>query len=199
MCIRDSRDGLETTLFSRITRKGALVVAAIFVLLAPQVASAQSANDLLITGQGVGNAVLGQTADDLADALGDSYVVSDEVRITVDLNGRVISLGGDVQFRAAMTDSTDLLSLFIVSNPAYATAEGVGPMTTILDAEAIYGDATLRRDADDREFVSFANGPDDRIAFRTPGIGGNTVGEYEGDSTETVSYTHLTLPTTPYV
>ena len=153
------------------------------------VAHAQS-DDLTISADGVGNAELGVSAEELSDALGDEYEVSDEVRITVDFNGRVISKDGEVQFRAAATGPGDELNLFIVSNADYAIAEGVGPETTIADAEAILGEATLNWNPDDegREFVSFENGPEGRIQFRTPGIAGTNVGIYADDEFETTEY-----------
>ena len=113
----------------------------------------------------------------------------------MDFDGRIITRNGVVQFRAAMTDNTDDLTLFIVSNPEYVTARGVGPTVTIAQAEAIYGDATLAWSPDNqgREFVSFANGPEGRIAFRTPGIGGTNVGVYANGEFETSDYTKMAL------
>jgi len=184
------REGLETMLLSRPQLKIALAVAAFLALFLSSTAAAQPASDQIIAADGVGDAVLGLSPDELAEALGSDYDISDEVRITVDFDGRVVSRDGIVQFRAAMTDNTDALTLFIVSNPDYATAEGVGPATTIADAEAIYGEATLNWNPDDesREFVTFADGPAGRIAFRTPGIGGNNVGIYEDGEFETAEY-----------
>lgn len=175
---------------SRTLSKIALLIAAIAICFAPSSALAQPADDQTISASGVGDALLGMTADELADALGPQFDISDEVRITVDFDGRVISRGGDVQFRAAKTEGDERLTLFIVSNPDYATAEGVGPTTTIADAEAIYGEATLNWNPDNegREFVSFDNGPDGRVFFRTPGIGGTNVGEYADGEFETTEY-----------
>lgn len=166
-----------------------LVCLAAAVLPVQQV-DAQPSDDLLITADGVGAAMLGLTPDELAEALGPEFDVGDEVRITVDFDGRVVTRDGQVQFRAAMTGAGEELTLFIVSNPDYATAEGVGARTSIADAEAIYGPATLSWNPDNegREFVSFENGPEGRIAFRTPGIGGNNVGIYDDDEFETTAY-----------
>ena len=184
------REGLETMPLSRPQLKIAVVLAALLALLLPVAAAAQPAADHVITADGVGSAVLGLTPDELATALGSDYEVGDEVRITVDFDGRVITSDGSVQFRAAMTSANDQLTLFIISNPDYATAEGVGPTTTIAEAEAIYGDATLswNPDNESREFVSFANGPEGRVAFRTPGIGGTNVGVYADGELQTSEY-----------
>jgi LPXTG-motif cell wall-anchored protein len=177
-------------LLSRPQLKIAVVTAVFLAFLLPSAAFAQSAAESTITADGVGKAMLGLSPQELADALGADYDVGDEVRITVDFDGRVITRDGVVQFRAAMTDNTDDLTLFIVSNPEYATAGGVGPTTTIAQAEAIYGDATLAWNPDNegREFVSFADGPEGRIAFRTPGIGGTNVGIYADGEFETSDY-----------
>jgi len=92
--------------------------------------------------------------------LGPAFDIGDEVRITVDFDGRIVTSAGAVQFCAAMTENTDKLTLFLVSNPGYTTAQGVGATTTI--AEAVYVDETLSciPDNQGREFVSFANGPE---------------------------------------
>ena len=184
------REGLETMSFSRTQLKYAVILAAFLALLLPSAAFAQPAANRTITADGVGDAALGLTPDELAAALGPTFEVSDEVRITVDFDGRIVTSDGAVQFRAAMTDNTDKLTLFLVSNPDYATAEGVGATTTIAEAEAIYGDATLSWNPDNegREFVSFANGPEGRITFRTPGIGGTNVGIYEDGQFDTAEY-----------
>ena len=176
---------------SRPHLKIAAALAALLLFSLPLTAGAQPAADRTITADGVGPATLGLTPDELAEQLGDDYEVGDDVRITVDFNGRVITSDGTVQFRAAMTDGdSDALTLFIVSNNEYATAEGVGPTTTIAEAEAVYGQATLAWNPDNegREFVSFENGPDGRIAFRTPGIGGTNVGIYADGEFSTNDY-----------
>jgi hypothetical protein len=184
------RVGLETMPLSRPQPKIAVVMAVVLAFLLPSAALAQPVASSTITADGVGDAMLGSSPQELADALGADYDIGDEIRITVDFDGRVISRDGVVQFRAAMTNNTDDLTLFIVSNPEYTTAPGVGPTTTIAEAEAIYGDATLAWNNDNkgREFVSFADGPEGRIAFRTPGIGGTNVGIYADGEFETSNY-----------
>jgi len=184
--------GLETMAFSRRRIASAVVLAALLVLLVPQVAFAafQPDPERLITEEGVGNAVLAQTAAEMADELGSGYLVGDEIRITVDYRGNVVRQGSVVQFRAVQAGPGDELTLFIVSNPEYTTAEGVGPKTTIAEAESIYGEATLSWNPEDggREFVTFANGPGEQIMFRTPGIGGTNVGVYGDGQFETSDY-----------
>lgn len=175
---------------SRPQLKIAAALAALFVLLLSSSAHAQPVDDHTITAEGIGNAVLGLSPAELIEALGPDYQVGDEVRITIDFDGRVVSRNGTVQFRAAMTDDTETLTLFMVSNPEYTTAEGIGPTSTIAEAEAVYGPAMLAWNPDNggREFVSFANGPDGRIAFRTPGIGGTNVGIYASGEFSTSAY-----------
>ena len=184
------REGLETMPLSRPQLKIAAALAALFVLLLSSSAHAQPVDDHTITAEGIGNAVLGLSPAELIEALGPDYQVGDEVRITIDFDGRVVSRNGTVQFRAAMTDDTETLTLFMVSNPEFTTAEGIGPTSTIAEAEAVYGPAMLAWNPDNggREFVSFANGPDGRIAFRTPGIGGTNVGIYASGEFSTSAY-----------
>ena len=184
------RERLEIMSLSRLQPKIAVVAAVFLAFLLPSAAFAQSVAESTIAADGVGAAMLGLSPQELASALGPDFDLGDEVRITVDFDGRIITRNGVVQFRAAMTDNTDDLTLFIVSNPEYVTARGVGPTVTIAQAEAIYGDATLAWSPDNqgREFVSFANGPEGRIAFRTPGIGGTNVGVYANGEFETSDY-----------
>lgn len=184
------RKGRETMQLTRITFSMSALSALLVLLLLSPVARAQTTDDTLITPDGVGSAVLGMTVEEMTEALGDDYEVSEEVRITVDFNGHVVSRDGQVQFRAAKAPDSDQLTLFIVSNPEYQTEDGVGPTTSIVDAEDIYGEATLAWDPDTegREFVDFEDGPGDTVAFRTPGIGGNNVGIYADGEFETTDY-----------
>ena len=172
-----------------------LIVSVLFaavVIPAAQAPAAQAQGDeMVITPTMVASAEIGSTIDQLTEQLGSDYTVGDEVRITVDFSGHVVSRDGEVQFRAVKANEPgDELSLFIINNDDFATAEGVGPGTTIADAEAIYGEATLNWNADNegREFVSFENQPEGRIQFRTPGIAGTNVGEYADGEFETNDY-----------
>lgn len=161
-------------------------VLCIFALAGP--ASAQG--ELELTGTGVGPAQIGSTVELLGDQLGDEFTVSGEVRVTVDYLGHVVRRDGTVQFRAVKESGGDELNLFIVNNEDITTAQGVGPGMTIAAAEAIYGDANLTKveEGAGREFVSFADQPDARLAFRTPGIGTEFVGQYGAGDTETKDY-----------
>ena len=175
-----------------ITRAAALmlIVSAFFAVLVAPAASAQG-DDMVISPTTVGPAEIGSTVDELTEQLGSDYTVGDEVRITVDFSGHVVSRDGEVQFRAVKANAPgDELSLFIINNDEFATAAGVGPGMTIADAEAIYGEATLNWNPDNegREFVSFENQPEGRIQFRTPGIAGTNVGVYGDGELETNEY-----------
>ncbi len=167
-----------------------LIISVLFAVLITPAAKAQG-DDTVISPTSVGPAEIGSTVEELTEQLGGDYTVGDEVRITVDFSGHVVSRDGDVQFRAVKANAPgDELSLFIINNDEFATAEGVGPSMTIADAEAIYGDATLSWNPDNegREFVSFENQPEGRIQFRTPGIAGTNVGIYEDGEFETNEY-----------
>lgn len=167
-----------------------LIVSAFFAVLVSPAANAQG-DDMVITPTTVGPAEIGSTVDQLTEQLGSDYTVGDEVRITVDFSGHVVSRDGEVQFRAVKANEPgDELSLFIINNDGFATAEGVGPGITIAAAEEIYGEATLNwnPDIEGREFVSFENQPEGRIQFRTPGIAGTNVGIYQDGELETNEY-----------
>ena len=172
----------------------ALVLSSLFGVVSAGDSAAQgdeTISDETISIAGVGPTLVGSTIEELIDQLGDEYEVGDEVRITVDFDGHVVSRDGQVQFRAVFADDpAPELTLFIVNNRDLTTAEGVGPGTTIAAAEAIYGDATLRWDPDeaDREFVEFENQPRGGLRFRTPGIGGNNVGVYPDGELTTDEY-----------
>jgi len=161
----------------------------LLALLAPATARAQD-DENLITPNGVAGVDIGDTVEDLRSTL-DSYQVSDEIRLTVDLRGHTVSQDGRVVFRAAqVVPDSPQIELFIISADSYRTAAGVGPGTTIADAAKEYGRATfmLDRSNSGREFVVFADQPEGQIAFRTFGIAGAYVGQYSGDDTTTTRY-----------
>jgi len=85
------REGLETMPLSRPQLKIAAALAALFVLLLSSSAHAQPVDGHTITAEGIGNAVLGLSPAELIEALGPDYQVGDEVRITIDFDGRVVS------------------------------------------------------------------------------------------------------------
>lgn len=158
-------------------------------LLAPATALAQD-DETLITATSVGGVDIGTTIDELRTSL-DEYQISDDIRLTADLRGHLVSRDGRVAFRAAqVVTRSPQIELFIVSGEMFRTAEGVGPGTSISDAAKQYGKATfmLDRNNSGREFVVFADQPDGPIAFRTYGIAGAYVGEYSGDSSTTSNY-----------
>lgn len=175
------------------TRPNITISAALMMLVSIvfSVSVGAQSSDMVITSSSVGSAVVGSTVEELTEQLGPDFTVGDEVRITVDFSGHVISRDGTVQFRAVKANAPgDELSLFIINNSEFQTSDGVGPGTLIADAEGIYGDATLNWNPDNegREFVSFENQPEGRISFRTPGIAGTNVGIYDGDELETNEY-----------
>lgn len=177
----------------RMSRRAQLVAFVLAALCAfgALIPPAGADGHAVITSDGVAGAIVGSTVEELADQLGDDYEISDEVRITVDFTGHVVSRDGTVQFRAVKANAPgDELSLFIVNNPEFRTAEGVGPGSSIAEGEQIYGNATLTRNPENesREFVEFQDQTDSRVAFRTPGIAGTYVGEYDGEATETADY-----------
>lgn len=153
---------------------------AIFVASPASTAAAQSSPQ--ITSDGIGNAVVGSSRSQLAAQLGPDYTFGPLEVALVDVEGYEVRRNGVVQFIAAAVNpvSPDTpLDLFIVRTPGVTTADGIGVGSTVGDAVAVYGSATITRNSDNesREFADFENHPD-RLSFRT--FGGIT-GTYPGD------------------
>lgn len=149
-------------------------------------------NTVLITPTSFGDAQTCTTAEEIQAALPDLTVSEAGDGPLVDTQGvEVTDVDGNVAFYALAAAGADIaeLSLFTTDNPTYQTAEGIGPRTTIEEAEAAYGDATLAYSVENesREFVRFENGPEG-IDFRTGT--GPEAGVYEsrGGYSETTEY-----------
>lgn len=177
-----------------------------FVLLAAQPANAEStaesiqkatiqrltfaraqSDDGIIRSTSVGDAQLGSTVEQLRDQLPSEYTISDLRPVTVDFDGHVIRNGSTVLFRAIVDPDTELVTVFIVSNSAYETVDGISAGDLISDVEEAYGSATLSWNEQNREFVTFDDQPEG-LLFRTPGVAGVNVGTYEDGETSTTDY-----------
>jgi hypothetical protein len=129
--------------------------------------------EFLISTQGIGPAKVGMTLQELKQALGASarfQVVRD---FMVDIDAIAIYQSGQVQYyifypSGTTFADTDKIGLLSTDNTKYRTAEGVGPGTTLQQAQAIYGQTLLSYNTDDesREYVQFANFPWKNITFR---------------------------------
>ncbi len=110
----------------------------------------------------------------------------------VDFDAIAVSKFGQVQYYILYPAGTtfsdsDSLELLLTDNPDFRTTEGVGPGTSLKQAEAVYGDATLSYNTqnESREYVRFANQPARNLLFRPTvsnqqfsGVYSSPTGEY---------------------
>ncbi|MEW5861378.1 MAG: hypothetical protein AB1861_29040 [Cyanobacteriota bacterium] len=126
-----------------------------------------------ISATGIGPAKLGMTLGELKKELGSKAEFKVQSPYIVDFDAIAVTQGGKVQYYILypagnpLTDSSKIDAL-ITENSDYKTEKGVGPGTSLKQAEAAYGDATLSYNLDNegREYVQFANQPSKRISFR---------------------------------
>ena len=153
---------------------------------APSSGDATPANPRLSAGF-VGDVGAGLTEAELRTGLGSGYEVVSAGTVLADTVGFTVLKGGIVQFHALhRVGAGPELDLLVTDNPAYRTAEGIGPGTTIDEAVTVYGPATISYSSlgETRELVVFAAGPDDSIVFRAFGPSlGELAGVY-GDASD---------------
>lgn len=136
----------------------------------------------LITGEGIGSAQVGMTFEELKQRLGDEVEFQVESPFMVDFDAIAIVREGEVQYyilypAGTSLEDSALIEAVITDNPQYRTAEGVGPETSVQQAEAVYGNATLYYSLanESREYLRFANQPSPDIAFRLGAANDGTV------------------------
>ena len=142
------------------------VVAVLFVSPA-STANAQDAPQ--VTSDGVANAVVGSSRNQLAAQLGPSYTFGPAEAVLVDVEGYEVRRDGVVQFIAAAVGEINPdtpLDLFLVREPGITTAEGIGVGSTVAEASAAYGTFTLQsQEIESRKFATFENQPES-VSFR---------------------------------
>jgi hypothetical protein len=91
----------------------------------------------------------------------------------VDISALPVVRGADTLYRVLVasgepSDDGAPISMVATRNPSFRTAEGVGPGTTLAEAKAAYGAATLSYSTNDesREYAAFADYPHPEIHFR---------------------------------
>ncbi len=148
-------------------------------------------NDLLISDQGIGSAKLGMKFGELKEKLGKSAQFKIVSPFIVDFEAIAISKSGEIQYYIIYPSGTtfkdsDVIELLLTDNPNYRTAEGVGMGTTIKEAQAIYGEATLsyNTQSESREMVKFANYPSKNIIFMPTRNSDDFAGIYPPSSAE---------------
>ncbi len=136
--------------------------------------SAQPGKNQLISAQGIGPAKVGMKLGELKQVLGGKAEFQVKSPFIVDFDAIAVTQAGKEQYYilypagVPMADS-DVIEALVTDNPNYRTAQGVGPGTSIQQAEGVYGDATLSYNTlnESREYVEFANQPSKDISFRT--------------------------------
>lgn len=121
----------------------------------------------VIRPDGIGAARRGMTVGELRRALSPGTVLGPVAPFMVDIDAAPVVAGADTLYRVLFPglDSIDdslPLELLATENPAARTPEGVGPGTTLAEAAAIYGPATLSYSVHDesREYAAFASQPE---------------------------------------
>lgn len=141
-----------------------------------------ASKEQLISADGIGVAKVGMMLGELKQMLAGKAEFTVKSPFIVDFDAIAVSQGGENQYyilypallRLADTDAIEAL---VTDNPKYRTAQGVGPGTTIKEASAVYGDASLSYNSqnESREYVKFANLDTKAIAFRTKAPPGKPV------------------------
>ncbi|WP_063800833.1 hypothetical protein [Mastigocoleus testarum] len=144
----------------------------------------------LISPQGIGDARLGMTYGELKKSLGSEVKFEVKSPFMVDFDAISVNKDGNTQYHIIYPANTtfsdsDVITTIITDNPDYRTDKGIGVGTTIKDAQAAYGEATLAYSTanESRESVSFANQPKN-IAFRPSTSPNNFAGIYKSQQGE---------------
>lgn len=141
----------------------------------------------LIRPDGIGAARPGMTVGGLRAALPPGTTLGAPETYMVDIVGLPVVQGADTLYHVLFgngepTGDDAPVTMVATRNPAFRTAQGVGPGTTLADAAAAYGAAKVAysMDNESREYASFANFPHPDVQFRVdqadPGMG--FVGRY---------------------
>ncbi|WP_439343136.1 hypothetical protein [Vacuolonema iberomarrocanum] len=137
----------------------------------PEAPTETSATEISATAFGI--AELGMTLGDLKAALPDATFEVQSPFI-VDFDAIAVSQDGEVQFYILYLagdtfDDTGVIQGMLTESPTYQTAEGIGPGSSIADAEAVYGNAIVAYNTENesREYVRFEQHPANNLAFGT--------------------------------
>lgn len=124
----------------------------------------------IISPQGLGWARLGVPWGQFQRALGG--INASHVPIGWGYNGISVHGDGQAPFTVVFPkwkntlSALDTVSILMTQDPTYRTKEGIGPGSTLAEAQQVYGPATLLRDATTgQDLLVFARMPWDRIRF----------------------------------
>lgn len=155
--------------------------------------------DRLIRPDGIGAARAGMTVGQLRAALPAGTTLGAPETYMVDVVGLPEVQGADTLYHVLFgngepTGDAAAVTMVATRNPAFRTAEGVGPGTTLAEASAAYGAATISYSIDNesREYASFAGFPHTGVRFRVEPANPETglVGSYgtQEEYNETAEY-----------
>lgn len=150
----------------------------------------------LIRPDGIGAARAGMKIGELRAALPAGTTLGPAEPFMVDVLGLPVVRGADTLFYVLAVAGEPMgddapIALVATRNPAFRTAEGIGPGTTLGEAAARYGAPTLSYSTADesREYAAFAGYPHRNVRFRVAG-GAGMAGVYstEGEYNETARF-----------
>lgn len=154
-------------------------------------------HERLIRPDGIGEARAGMTIGALRGSLPPGTTLGPAAPFMVDVMGAPVVRGGDTLYHVLVVAGEPAgddapITMLATSNPSFRTAEGVGPGTSLADASAVYGAATLSYSTSDesREYASFAGYPQPGIRFRVSAGDSGPAGVYrtEEEYNETSEY-----------
>lgn len=135
---------------------------------------------------------------ELKQALGPEVEYKVQSPFMVDFDAIAVTQNGKTQFyilylAGQSFADTEVIQGLMTDNPEYKTEQGVGTGTTIRQAEAAYGQATLayHTSNESREYARFARQPAPNISFATGNGNTETAGIYPsstGEFNETQQY-----------
>lgn len=157
-----------------------------------------AAHTTLISPTGIGAAQLGMTLGELKETLGETAEFTVESPFMVDFDAIAVRKDEGIEYyilylAGETLEDDDVIQGVLTDNPNFQTTDGVGPGTTIGDAEAVYGEALLSYNTqnESREYVRFENQPARNVSFATGNASAEPAGIYpsvSGEYNETTEF-----------
>jgi len=152
---------------------------------------------IAISDKGIGAAMFGMTLGELKQLLGRTFEFKPEVPFMVDFDAIAVTQNGETQYYILhFTDTpladSDRFEILLTDHANARTIDGIGPGTSLQQAEAVYGKATLAYHLanEGREYVRFANLPADNLAFRLGTFGDDTLAGIYPETADEYNETH---------
>lgn len=151
----------------------------------------EETNRTLISAKGIGSAQLGMTLGELKTILGSDAEFTVESPFIVDFDAISVREDNEVQFyilylAGESFGDEDVIQGLFTDNPKFRTDAGIGPGSSVSQAEETYGEATLSYNTqnESREYVRFAQHPAGNISFATGNANEDTAGIYPTSTEE---------------